>query len=230
MRQGFYRRLIKIKHLHWHTVRVQIMPSFLCNNNCSYCSRHFVGKMNVKENEHQLSAKQWLQRIDRFPVKVDEITLSGGEPSIYYDITDLINGLVERSIIVLMFTNCNVPVRNLKPNKRLRIIASLHEGADGGRFIRGADYYQSIGIRVDVDLLDSKIFGLSFPGDRKSGGGTVNKGVVKYTYSRIDCLESKIFNYGPDGKLWTSPGQCYHEYVHGYVRKSILWDLKKDGG
>ena len=71
MRQGFYKRLRKIKHLHFKEVRVQIMPTFLCSQNCAYCTRHFTGKMTVKKDEHQLSAKQWIQRMEEFPLQVD---------------------------------------------------------------------------------------------------------------------------------------------------------------
>ena len=136
-------------------------------------------------------------------------------------------GITYSNIISGIFTNCNIPIKELKPNKRLRIIASLHEGANGDKFIHGVDCYKSMGIRVDVDLLDSKIFGLNIPGDRKPGGGTVDKGVIKPgTYSWKECLEYPVFNYGPDGKLVTSPGQTWYEYVHDEIRKDIIWNVE----
>lgn len=224
MRQGFYLRLRKIKNLHFKTVRVQIMPTFRCNNNCSYCTRHFTGPMTVKRNENQPTAQEWLERIDQFPIAVDYVTFSGGEPLLYFDIANLVNGLIDRGICVTIFTNGNGFNPNIKRNPRLRFIATLHEGVNGKRFQETCDWYMLAGYRVDVDLMQPKKFGVNHQKDRREG--VTDKGVIKIgTYSWKECNEYPVFNYGPDGTLATSPGQTWHHYRTGETRRSIIWTL-----
>ncbi len=223
MRQGFYLKLRRLKNKHLEKIRLHICPTFKCDNDCTYCSRHFTSKMKIKKDEKQLSAEQWLQRVDQFPLKVDQVTISGGEPLLYYDLNSFILGLYERKIPVTIFTNGNsVLSPNLK-NPLLRIVMSYHIGTNWYLFCKNVEYYKKNKIRCDLDFLKNDI---KFVENLKRRKKRMDKGIIKYNSKEWkECLETKTFAYGPDGQFFTSSGQMWYEYVHGEIKKDIIWDI-----
>jgi|GEM_PF-1856989 len=218
MRQGFYLKLRMFRHRHFERTRLQIFPTFYCTQDCPYCTRHFTGKMTPKENENMLIADQWMQRIEAFPVKIDVVTFSGGEPLLYPEIDLLINSLIDRGYIVTVFSNGSIFNDKIKSNPRLKFILTMHYGSDRKQFLKNCDRYKSAGIRTDIDIMNKNKFGVN------SGNEAGDKGIIKPgTFAWKECLEMSVFCYGPDGKLFTSPGQTWFEHVHGEIKKDITW-------
>lgn len=82
-----------------------IKPILKCNGNCSFCNQRLN---HYKENSslHDLSFKKWLEVIDEaISLGVKVVNISGGEPTLYKDLVNLIAACRERSLEVHLKTN-----------------------------------------------------------------------------------------------------------------------------
>jgi organic radical activating enzyme len=102
-------------------ITLNISPTFNCNFNCHYCAVNSEQGVKIKDVV-QLTATEWINFIDTFPVKVAEVQISGGEPTLYKDFVQLINGLLDRKYFVFVFTNLSQPHILMQLNKSNRLI------------------------------------------------------------------------------------------------------------
>ena len=107
--------------------------------------------MNPMESERK-TAGEWIQYIEQFPLKINEVFLSGGEPTLLKDFAGLCNWILEKKYLLTVYTNLtNEHVWNkVIQSDRLRIQATFHGRVDKKtRFIFA---YQAVASRHRVDV------------------------------------------------------------------------------
>lgn len=82
--------LVDVYGRSFKTLRVSILNR--CNFNCIYCTE---GEGKVKETASHLSTEELLQRINYLHqhLQLETVRLTGGEPTLYHQLTDLIRGI-----------------------------------------------------------------------------------------------------------------------------------------
>ncbi len=105
-----------------------------CNFNCPYCAMHIACGGKVPQCPES-TFEEWKQLIDRFPVKIREVSVSGGEPTLHKDFEKIVEYLLKFTH-VKVYSNLTHPERlmNLKKNHRLSVHATFHHSDDPGRF------------------------------------------------------------------------------------------------
>ena len=93
--------------------------------------------------------------LERFPVWISALYVSGGEPSLYSDIIPLINYLIERGHHVILQTNLFKPEAfiGIRPHYRLVFMATYHEKQEqklgrGDKFYENAEFLRNNGFLV----------------------------------------------------------------------------------
>ena len=110
-------------------ITISIEPTFRCNQTCSYCiNKNFGDKL--PRDKDPMNYIQWLNYIDKFPLKIGEISIGGGEPTLYPRLSILINILLHKGFFVQLFTNLTHPeiINRIDKSIRFRVIATYHEG------------------------------------------------------------------------------------------------------
>ena len=118
----------KLRHLK-SGITICVTPSYRCNQNCSYCIVKNGGPKFPKDKCIK-SAIEWLDYVDNFPEKVGEVIISGGEPTLYYDLIELVNGLLKRGLFVNVYSNLTnpTPFESIIKTRRFLITATYHKG------------------------------------------------------------------------------------------------------
>jgi len=149
-------RIIFTKQKLKYGISAGLHPTTRCNLSCNYCSSAiFLGKEPVFKNE--LTAKQWLLILLKYKPRINIITISGGEPSIYKDIVPLVNGLTENKIAVRILTNL-MSKRLLEIDKSpyIRIFTTFHYSyANLDKFTENLKLYKKKFL-VSINELDGK--------------------------------------------------------------------------
>lgn len=101
---------------------ITIKPTVRCNLDCDYCSMEWLERKKFKE----VGYMEWVRLIEK--IKPTVVNISGGEPMLYNDITDLINGLVKRKYLISIVSNLTV-YRELKKSWRIVFYATYHKQA-----------------------------------------------------------------------------------------------------
>jgi len=118
-------------------VRATIVTTNRCPLLCSYCPmyiREGIGNQNIPK---ECSFEEWKTFIKRYPNKIGELYVSGGEPTLYKDLVPLVNWLVhEYKTHVLIFTNLWKPetFEGIKPHRRLMFMPTFHKFDKWERF------------------------------------------------------------------------------------------------
>ena len=77
-----------------------------CNLRCSYCDTKYAyydGK--------EMSINEILDHIDKYPCK--HVCITGGEPLLQHDTTDLISAFIKRNYKISLETNGSINIENL---------------------------------------------------------------------------------------------------------------------
>jgi len=99
----------------------------------------------------ECSFEEWKVFLDRFPMWISAMYISGGEPSLYKDIVPLINYLIERGHHVIMQSNLYKPEAfiGIKPHRRLIFLSTYHdEYADSDKYYAAAEKLRKEGFLV----------------------------------------------------------------------------------
>lgn len=109
---GIFKLILRIKDMKlygktlWFRrgVNITLFLSYRCNIYCPYCS---LAQINGKYPQgEELTLEQWKEKFDRgFPVKIKEVYLSGGEPSLVPYIAEFANYLIDKGYHVCLFSN-----------------------------------------------------------------------------------------------------------------------------
>jgi len=172
-------------------ITLNITPSFKCNYHCEYC---FVDIDHKKPSDGKnLTADGWLEYIDTFPVKIAEITINGGEPTLWGEFVYLTTEILKRGYFVMIHTNLSKPeiLIQLPKTNHLVLNPTFHHGQTSPNVFIDAYNMLKDKQKMYVDEIDNKILSIS----RKKPFGT-----TKYAKER-KCLRAR-----PDGTLYTD---CY---------------------
>ena len=148
-------------------------------------------------------------------MKLRDIYLTGGEPTLYNDLSRLCNMLLTRGYHVLVFSNLFKVDRLLKinPSRKFKIEVTYHKDFDKCDNVKRFDNsYKTLqkNYRITVDEFESTNYKLP-------NGNVLEIGHQIFSYSilkRFDNEERwKIpnFRYSADGKLFT----CVYDHVAG---------------
>jgi len=135
-------------------IRIKIFPTFKCSLKCDYCGNNLGRDLHPSENNLKtiLDLLGWINLIDNFPVKIREVVISGGEPTIWPDFPELVNYLLSQGYFVTVYTNLtNKNLLNVDKSRRLRVYATFHgRHYDKNQFLKNYDVVSSVH-RVDVN-------------------------------------------------------------------------------
>jgi len=165
---------------------LKVLITYRCNLNCHYCNLKLeTGKFpQAKES----TAEQWLDIIDRFPVKIKEISIEGGEPTLYPGLAGLVNILIDKGFHIRLYTNL-IDISELKKiNKsyKFRVIATWHRFFNKDEFL--ANYQE---IKKLHSIIVYELIYTEFPFSRKR----------KYQY-KAEQLVNKYFFLNPERKIF----------------------------
>lgn len=134
---------------------VAINLSFRCNFHCRYCNMTLVtGRTPVVQKEMPMDYWQFFLRA--FPVKVKEIFITGGEPTLVPWMTVFVSWLLKEGYHVTIFTNLFQydVFLGIKPHYRLQISATFHHQDSKSRFDLAYGVLSKRGFRVNADEVD----------------------------------------------------------------------------
>jgi hypothetical protein len=106
-----------------------------------------------------IGLEEWKEIISNFPVKVKEIFISGGEPTLIKWLPELCNWLLDKGYHVTIFSNLwSVNLLNcLNKSYRLQIWATFHQEQDTAkRFDSVYQYLKAGGYNIRVGELGHK--------------------------------------------------------------------------
>lgn len=101
-------------------LRTVFIRTFACNLRCSWCDTFYAIEGN---DYHQMSVDEILAEVDKFNCK--RVTLTGGEPLLQLDSTDLIKALIAKNYIVEIETNGAADVKPVKDLKQDTIFLTM---------------------------------------------------------------------------------------------------------
>lgn len=101
-----------------------------CNLHCDYCPMFLNDNKYPKYGESTF--EEWVAFFDRYPeheAPIYQVEISGGEPSLYPYLSQLVNFLLKRGKHVVLYTNLwNVDeINKITPHYRFRIKAVHHK-------------------------------------------------------------------------------------------------------
>ena len=143
MRYGLLRRLRR-------GIRITCYLTFACDYNCSYCLMNFPG--NGQPKAKMSSLDEWKEYINLIPSSIQEIYISGGEPTLVPYFKEFTEWALNKGILVTVFSNMSdsavAELSKLEETVRLRILGSYHPSQQElSNFINNCN---SIKNRVDV--------------------------------------------------------------------------------
>lgn len=206
-----YRNLNRIKNRHIKSVTLKIFPTWICNLDCSYCSRHFIESNYHHKKEIQITPGEWIDKIVKFPIPIDIVSITGGgEPFLYKGITELINRLIELKYCIRLYSNLYIR-RELPSSGRLFITTTLHRPEISDRIWENVKYYRSKGIAVEVTEFDTSLrseLNVKVKGKKTNKMGLILKGSKGW----YQCLYNPYFCCAPDGTLFTKQHSLFTHY------------------
>ncbi len=174
---------------------LQISLTYACQYRCEYCTLKMpTGKQPMSRG--RLSFEEWQERIKNFPVKVREVYISGGEPTLVSYMPDLCNWLLDVGYHVTIFTNLHEALKSLtriKPSYRLQIWATFHKGHRADLFGGAYHYLKGEGYNITAEELGEKTLDFT----------------KLMQFTTVEALKDPSFRMSPDGQLFTS---CYEHY------------------
>lgn len=134
--------------------RATIVTTTTCNLHCGYCPMFIYGKVK----RYDISTlEEWQTWFKRFPIKLNLIFVSGGEPSIYPHIVPLVNWLISEGYQVIIFTNLFKAEKfiGINPHWRLLFMPTYHDvkGNNRERFDSGLELLNQKGFQVSSQQL-----------------------------------------------------------------------------
>jgi len=142
------------------TVSAVIYITYRCNYFCPYC--HSYNKddpVGYRESmEKEIEAKYWIDFVNRFRNEKAIWDLTGGEPTLYKGILELLNAVPERHKVAIT-TNLSLPLKDLVPilsHRRIfHITCSWHPSQtnDVSSFIGKIHSIRTLGKGISVNYV-----------------------------------------------------------------------------
>lgn len=129
---------------------LNIYLTLRCNLNCDFCC---VQANRVRSGESTVG--EWIEWFERFPEPIKEVSVSGGETSLYPAYPELCNWLLAKGIHVSLATNLHnvrldrkLPLLRILPRYNFQVSATCHK--DPEPFMDAVKCLRSLGYRVNV--------------------------------------------------------------------------------
>jgi organic radical activating enzyme len=102
-----------------------IYPTLRCNLKCVYCVNEYDPKNNHIHEYNEISGHEWLKIIKK--TNCEEIIITGGEPTLYKDLFEIINHF-DSKIIIKIYTNFlfNADLFKNKLTRNVILLGSYH--------------------------------------------------------------------------------------------------------
>jgi organic radical activating enzyme len=179
-------------------ITICITPSFICNYNCSYCIVKNGGKQHPHDRNRK-SAKEWIEYIESFPLRITEVIITGGEPTSYSGLIELVKILLDKKYFVTIYTNLSNPweINKIPISKRLLIIATFHHEMND---IDDFKYSVSqLNHNLKIDEISYKLL---------QSSNLKRIWTIEDSKNIISCLR-----VGPDGKIFTNCFDLNENYL-----------------
>jgi len=181
-----------------------IYITWKCNFQCSYCPI-------VKNCEQEWTCDEFLDLIKTFNLKIRQIAISGGEPTLKLGIVDFVNKLLDMGFFVCVFTNLSKPkiLNKIRMSPKFIIKSNLHKDfITPIKFLKNADI-----VRHCIQL-----------GEFKELGNTSDKLrqvylVKNYELEKFYHRDKNFLCLTPSGVLVTS---CYEACIEGELISKII--------
>lgn len=130
-------------------ILLQISLTMKCNYDCDYCSQKFVEKGRVQHKE--VGFISWVRFFKRFPYKIKEVYVSGGEPTLHKDFVRIVKYLLGCGYHVKVFTNLKnyKKILELPQTRRLCITTTYHHHVKKETFLIAYNALKNYQIKVD---------------------------------------------------------------------------------
>jgi wyosine [tRNA(Phe)-imidazoG37] synthetase (radical SAM superfamily) len=159
-------------------LNVSMNVTYNCNFKCWYCAVTIPTGAMPKSKES--TAEQWLDfRFPNYylwfnikiPLKIRQVAITGGEPTLYSDLVKLVNALLDKGYHVTVYSNLTRPkmLMEIQKNYRFQIVATYHHHDNADRFDQAYRMVYSKH-RINVEEIDDK------------------HGVKKLSYSKLKPL------------------------------------------
>jgi len=205
-RNLIYRILIKTRR----GVGLNIVMTFACNFNCSNCGLKIPNNEYPKE-KHRASLDSWKKFIKEFPLKIKDVAISGGEPTLYPDAIEFINWLIDEGYIVSVYTNLsNENLLKFRRSLRLKINATYHK--ESGKRDAWIERYNRLRKYYKINSYQIEHNDFEFKSD------TLN--LLQKT-DTINHPQKNRIHVGPDLRIFTS---CFDKMNYYKKDKRSLFD------
>jgi len=205
MKRIYHKLMWKLHRIFAGGCLVIIKPTMKCNLDCSYCSNVIATGKRVEYDE-EVEPEDWIKWLNRFPTKIQVVSVSGGEPQTYPKINELLQLLIDNGYWVRMLTNMTKTNVNIKPNKRFCIQTSYHMQVSKYKFLANLDHYKDYNIIMKKEFTTNDI-----PGSKKyeiiPENCIQNVQESKRKYKWFPSLHIK-FTVAPNLTLFTSCYEC----------------------
>ena len=151
MRYGILRRLRKGD-------RLCLWPTFRCQLDCSHCGPLLVaGGMKRNKLGYELTVDEFIDVVDQFIERheTQEVLISGGEPSLYNGIGELIERIIhDHRLCCTVFTNgMSDRLAQVRTHDRLRLVVNYHHHTDREVFLANLSRFRDAHAHVQLKEL-----------------------------------------------------------------------------
>lgn len=172
-------------------IKLIIALNWKCTLNCDCCVLKDGGNKRPVDGELK-NAAYWIDFIETFPVKVREVILTGGEPTIHKSLPFLVTYLLDTGYFVQVQTNLtNIePLLKIKPQLRLKLVVTYHEQYNMNKFLNNLETIRKMGYQIRVDEIQN---------------GHIKNSNVKAKLDRIqDYPEKNIVRVDSSGRIFVN--------------------------
>jgi hypothetical protein len=210
---GIFKLILRVKDMKFYGktlwfkrgVTVQISLLYACNLACSYCTLEMP--TGIRPTAKQSTLDEWKEFIKNFPVKIKEVYVSGGEPTLIKWLPELCNWLLDEGYHVSVFTDLYDPqlLLKVKNSYRFQIISTFHHDweeklishhlTEEKQFKYSYSLLKNAGYRIEVDEIGYKVL----PYSR-----------LKPFIGMDGLKDSEAFRVSPDLQIFNS---CYDHFL-----------------
>jgi organic radical activating enzyme len=210
-RYGLFRRVDKILH---GGVKVHLCITMRCNLKCDYCCERFPQRAKTGVDfdmnnfcGNECSTSEIIKIIDNLfdnvKVPINEVVISGGEPTLRPDISNIVNHVLSKGCFVTLFTNFATGYGNKINNTyKFRIVTTFHKDDDKEHYTRIFEKYKKY--HVIIEEIESNFI------NNKSR----SKEKMKIGSWPVENIMRERLVISPDGQVFLN-AKAFFEHFYG---------------